>query len=54
MAGNFEKAMDCLKLAFDTQSSSIPFLGLTPVFDPMMTKMHTEMRLLMDKAGLPG
>jgi len=49
-AGNQEKAIAFLNRAFDTHSSSMPFLGVTPVFDGI--RQSSEFQALQKKAGL--
>jgi tetratricopeptide (TPR) repeat protein len=50
-AGDHERAIACLREAHEVRSGSMPFLGLTPVFDPI--RERPEVRELMRRVGLP-
>ena len=50
-AGEVEKAVVHLKKAFESHSSSMPFLGQTLGFDSI--RAHPEVQQLMKDAGLP-
>jgi TolB-like protein/DNA-binding winged helix-turn-helix (wHTH) protein/tetratricopeptide (TPR) repeat protein len=50
-AGEAEKAVTFLQKAFDEHSSSMPFLGQTPVFETVRT--HSTVRQIMKDTGLP-
>jgi tetratricopeptide (TPR) repeat protein len=49
-AGNESRAIKSLVLAYETHSSSMPFLGQTPMFNSI--RHHPEVRQLMKKTGL--
>lgn len=49
-AGDQLRAIEYLQEAYKTRSSSIPFLGITPVFDPI--REQTEVQDLMRRIGL--
>jgi len=51
MAGDEKKAIAYLEQAYNEHSSSMPFLGQTPVFDNL--RNNTKVRELMDKIGIP-
>jgi len=50
-AGDVESAITSLKKAFEQHSSSMPFLGQTPMFDSI--RSHPEVQVLLRKIGLP-
>jgi len=50
-AGEVEKAVKYLQKAFESRSSSMPFLGQTPVFESIRT--HPEVQRMMKDVGLP-
>lgn len=50
-AAETPRAIHCLRMAYETRSSSIPFLGVTPVFDRI--RGLPEVRDLMERIGLP-
>lgn len=50
-AGDADKAIEYLLEAYETRSSSMPFLGKTPIFNPI--RHLPEVRALMEKVGLP-
>ena len=50
-AGEASLAVRYLQVAFEQRSSSIPFLGVTPVFSRLLEL--SEVRQLMEQAGLP-
>jgi TolB-like protein/tetratricopeptide (TPR) repeat protein len=50
-AGEPERAIGNLQVAFDSRSSSMPFLGATPALDSV--RDLPEVQALMRKAGLP-
>ena len=49
-AGDEDRALESLESAFRERSSSMPFLGITPVFDEL--RERPEARALMDRVGL--
>lgn len=50
-AGHADRALEQLEAAYDTRSSSMPFLGVTPVFDAI--RELPKVQALMGRVGLP-
>ena len=51
MAGEPDLAIEQLNRAFDGRSSSMPFLGATPVFENL--RQTERVQQLMKKIGIP-